>query len=167
MRYYNSKQKSIPVFAASGNRVLVTNACEQCGSSLFVGFEAQFSPSGIQALQLASFDEGTIWHEFLHAVGLEHTIAREDRDNYVKIFWENVIGGELAKVQFLIYAGAEGDFFGLPYDYMSLMHYKKDSHRKKQGQITSQTLDPKMQEVTSTLFVMLSNSQIIDHFFEI
>ena len=54
-------------------------------------------------------------------------------------------------VQFLIYAGAKGDFFGLPYDYWSLMHYWKGSHSKKPGEITIQTWrDPNMQEVTSS-----------------
>ena len=85
---------------ASGNRILVKNSGKPCCSSSYVGYsvhESRFKSSGVQPLELGSFEEGTIWHEFLHAVGLEHTMAREDRDNYVKILWENVIQGKGAK----------------------------------------------------------------------
>ena len=54
----------------------------------------------------------------------------------------------------MIYAGAAGDFFGLPYDYRSLMHYRKGSHSTDpDNKITIQTLDPNMQEVILTSFV--------------
>ena len=84
----------------SGTRILVKNSGKPCCSSSYVGYsvhESPFKSSGVQPLELGSFEEGTIWHEFLHAVGLEHTMAREDRDNYVKILWENVIQDKGAK----------------------------------------------------------------------
>merc|ERR1712243_155444 len=35
-------------------------------------------------------DPASIEHEFLHALGVEHTQGRTDRDRYVKINWENI-----------------------------------------------------------------------------
>lgn len=37
---------------------------------------------------------GTIQHEFLHALGFHHEHQRSDRDNYVRIVFENVEAGE-------------------------------------------------------------------------
>ena len=105
MHCNNSKQSWIPVFASKRlpvelgflSKIPANHAA--CSSS-YVGYsvhESPFRSSGVQPLELGSFEEGTIWHEFLHAVGLEHTMAREDRDNYVKILWENVIQDKGAK----------------------------------------------------------------------
>ena len=47
---------------------------------------------------------------------------------------------------FLMYSGSEGETFGLPYDYKSIMHYGEYSSSEN-GQITIQTLDPSMQKV--------------------
>ncbi|CAN8017651.1 unnamed protein product [Ixodes persulcatus] len=37
---------------------------------------------------------GTILHEFLHALGFEHEHARIDRDNYIKVYRNNILAGE-------------------------------------------------------------------------
>ena len=39
-----------------------------------------------------------------------------------------------------------GDFFGLPYDYKSVMHYDQ-YQQSRNGKVTIQTLDPNMQKV--------------------
>ena len=43
-------------------------------------------------------------------------------------------------------SGNQGDFFGLPYDYKSIMHYSGYVHSKN-NQLTILTLDPNMQKV--------------------
>ena len=51
---------------------------------------------GIQSLSLAYNENGrcdsmaTIMHEFMHALGVQHTQTRPDRDEYVTIIEENV-----------------------------------------------------------------------------
>ncbi|KAF5897881.1 low choriolytic enzyme-like, partial [Clarias magur] len=59
-----------------------------------------------------------IQHELLHALGFHHEQSRSDRDEHVKILYENIEPGE------------ENNFYKqktnnlkTPYDYSSIMHY--------------------------------------------
>ncbi|CAL4058594.1 unnamed protein product [Meganyctiphanes norvegica] len=77
---------------------------------------------GRQGLSLGwgCVQHGTVLHEFMHAAGFWHEQSRYDRDDYVKIIWENVIP-HLA-YNFNKHTSGTTDL-GLPYDYNSLMHY--------------------------------------------
>ena len=66
-------------------------------------------------------------HEFIHAIGFLHEQARTDRDDYVKIFKENIKSGK--KGQFDI-AKIDTDTFGTPYDGLSIMHYGRKAFSK-------------------------------------
>ncbi|ODM87059.1 High choriolytic enzyme 1, partial [Orchesella cincta] len=64
---------------------------------------------------------GIVIHEMMHALGFHHEQSRTDRDDYVTIFWDNIIPGE--KHNFDKYSRSEVDSQGLAYDYGSIMHY--------------------------------------------
>ena len=99
-----------------------------------------------QDLSLASscwLDPGTIEHEFLHALGAFHTQNRFDRDNYVEIVWQNVQGGEV-NTNFWKHTPFEFNYFGLPYDYLSVMHYRERDGSANGGK-TIETRDRRYQ----------------------
>jgi len=65
---------------------------------------------------------GTIMHEFLHSLGIHHTQNRWDRDKYVHVNFRNI--PQKKKKNFKLQPREKADFFRLPYDYDSVMHYR-------------------------------------------
>ncbi|KAF4099690.1 hypothetical protein G5714_019816 [Onychostoma macrolepis] len=78
-------------------------------------------------------------HELLHALGFYHEQSRSDRDDYVQIWWDQIIPGK--EHNFNKY---EDDFItdlNTPYDYESIMHYRPLSFNK----------DPDIPTITTTI----------------
>ena len=90
-----------------------------------------------------------IKHELLHALGMMHTHERWDRDEFVKIIFENIMDGEEDSFEVItnfksvydkyfckFYDESECDKkwnkFPLLYDYQSIMHYNNDTFSKNE-----------------------------------
>ncbi|XP_077600968.1 high choriolytic enzyme 1-like [Stigmatopora nigra] len=63
---------------------------------------------------------GTVQHELLHALGFNHEQCRSDRDQHIRILWQNIQSG-------LAYAFDKINTinFDTPYDYNSVMQYHR------------------------------------------
>ncbi|XP_066510234.1 high choriolytic enzyme 1-like [Hoplias malabaricus] len=72
----------------------------------------------------------TTQHELLHALGFNHEQTRSDRDNHIRVVWENIIDNmkyNFNKINTLNQ--------GTPYDYNSVMQYHRTAFSKN-GQPT-------------------------------
>lgn len=73
---------------------------------------------------------GVVLHELMHAIGFYHQQSASNRDEYVKINWENIKAGR--EHNFKKYAADEVTDFGIEYDYASVMHYSALAFSKNQ-----------------------------------
>ncbi|CRK90533.1 CLUMA_CG004237, isoform A [Clunio marinus] len=64
---------------------------------------------------------GKIIHELLHALGFYHMQNAYDRDDYIKINFDNIEKG--FESNFARYRNSEVSYFDTGYDYGSVMHY--------------------------------------------
>ncbi|XP_017270793.1 meprin A subunit beta isoform X2 [Kryptolebias marmoratus] len=86
----------------------------------------------------------TVEHEILHALGFHHEQSRYDRDDYVKIIFDNI--KEENKHNFAKVGSEDSSTHGTLYDYLSVMHYGKDAFSNGKGS-TIITIDPKYQNI--------------------
>ncbi|NXN90855.1 MEP1A protein, partial [Rhinopomastus cyanomelas] len=89
-----------------------------------------------QAGQNLSIGEGCdyraiVEHEILHALGFYHEQSRMDRDDYVTIWWDEIIEGR--EHNFLKYDDSFITDLNTPYDYESVMHYQPFSFNKNES----------------------------------
>ena len=75
----------------------------------------------ISPLGQGCFRLGSIMHELLHALGFYHQHLAHNRDQFIRINWENIaVGKENA---FGKYNAQTSTDFGVGYDYGSVLHY--------------------------------------------
>ncbi|GAB0097191.1 hypothetical protein DMENIID0001_128040 [Sergentomyia squamirostris] len=110
------------------NHALIKTDEDGCWS--FVGYQQ------IQQ-QLTNFNSkcfkkpGTIYHELLHLIGLFHMQSSNDRDDFVKVVWDNVKDGMAQN--FEKYDLATSSNYDIPYDYGSVMHYSQKAFSKNKN----------------------------------
>lgn len=74
---------------------------------------------------------GVVQHELLHALGFNHEQTRSDRDNYVRINWQNIIQQSAYNFQ-----KQDTNNLNTPYDYSSIMHYGRYAFAVASGRET-------------------------------
>nr|BAA20403.1 choriolysin L [Oryzias latipes] len=79
-----------------------------------------------------------IQHELLHALGFYHEHTRSDRDQHVKINWENIIKDFTHN-----FDKNDTDNLGTPYDYGSIMHYGRTAFGKDRKETITPIPNPK------------------------
>uniref|UniRef100_A0A0K0FTP2 Zinc metalloproteinase n=1 Tax=Strongyloides venezuelensis TaxID=75913 RepID=A0A0K0FTP2_STRVS len=89
-----------------------------CGATVGREFEDKWQKVCLNGFSLK---EGTVQHETLHALGLEHEHSRYDRDKYIRINLQNLDPDQ--KKNFQKVSTREYSTYGIPYDYGSIMHY--------------------------------------------
>ncbi|XP_074516042.1 low choriolytic enzyme-like [Sebastes fasciatus] len=67
----------------------------------------------------------TVQHELLHALGFNHEQTRSDRDNHIRVRWENIIDGMAYNFDKIATLNQ-----GTPYDYNSVMQYERYAFSK-------------------------------------
>ncbi|XP_058450595.1 low choriolytic enzyme-like [Malaya genurostris] len=82
---------------------------------------------------------GVVIHELLHALGFYHQQSATDRDEYVRILWENIESGH--EHNFNKYNASDLTSYGIEYDYGSVMHYSAKAFSKNQ-EPTMEALQP-------------------------
>lgn len=64
--------------------------------------------------------KGTIQHELIHALGFMHMQSHTDRDNFVRIIYENIPSG-INNTNFFKYSSTIINNMNTPYDFLSVM----------------------------------------------
>lgn len=94
---------------------------------------------GKQSLQVSTnCGFGSHVHELGHALGLFHEQSRADRDNYVTVYFANILMGSEHNFNQEIYQGVD---LGV-YDYNSIMHYHAYAFAKDTSKPTIVPKDP-------------------------
>lgn len=102
--------------------VIITNTNTGCWSSIGrIGGPQQLNFQSPGCL----YDLGTPIHEIMHTVGFMHEQSRPERDDYVTIFWRNIVRGMEGNFNKASRRDVSG--FGVGYDYDSVMHYSSDA----------------------------------------
>ncbi|CAH1787046.1 unnamed protein product [Owenia fusiformis] len=94
------------------------------GCSSFVGMLGKNQTVTLKA-KGCLYQMGTVQHEIIHALGFYHEHSRPDREEFIKIIWENIKTGFSSN--FDVKRSAKTL---VPYDYESVMHYKQNAFSK-------------------------------------
>nr|XP_039270237.1 zinc metalloproteinase nas-6-like isoform X2 [Styela clava] len=73
-------------------------------------------------------NKGIVVHEIMHSIGFWHEHSRPDRDNYIKIVYENIDTDDLENFQ--KFSSSEVVSYGSKYDIGSVMHYSSTAFSK-------------------------------------
>ncbi|KAE8278123.1 Low choriolytic enzyme [Larimichthys crocea] len=95
---------------------------------------------GRQVVSLQKFGcvtHGITQHELLHSMGFYHEQSRSDRDQYVRINWDNIRTSYLSN-----FKKEDTNNLNTPYDYSSIMHYGRTAFGKHGSETITPFPDP-------------------------
>ncbi|XP_063697836.1 zinc metalloproteinase nas-13-like [Culicoides brevitarsis] len=128
IKEYHNKTclKFRPLRKSDENWVEIVGSRSGCWSS--VGMQGDGQLLNLQTPNCVRF--GVVLHELMHAVGFYHQQSASNRDDFVKIHWENIKDGR--EHNFNKYNTSVITDFGVQYDYKSVMHYSGKAFSKNQ-----------------------------------
>jgi len=85
---------------------------------------------------------GTVMHEMMHSLGIIHEQSRSDRDEFIKVRYEN-IKKDLVH-NFRKYDYLESRNMDIPYNYNSVMHYSNTAFSKNDKRTLESKVDPEL-----------------------
>lgn len=131
MQEYHNKTciRFRPFLKSDENWIDIKQDYSGCWSSVGMKTEGQVVNLGSEKCRR----HGVIIHELLHAAGFYHQQSASDRDDFIKIYWENIKKGR--EHNFNKYNESIVTNFDVPYDYESVMHYSAKAFSKN-GNIT-------------------------------
>ena len=104
-------------------RIINEDGCWSYLGKVFPGVQDLSLKIPTQASPGSCLFVGTVAHEFIHALGFDHEHVRPDRDNFVRINWDNIKNEALSNFEIR----SNGNDLGFSYDYDSIMHYASNS----------------------------------------
>ena len=91
------------------------------GDGCYSSVGRQSSPGQELSLGNGCIYPGIVVHEFMHALGFWHEQSRPDRDNHIRIHYNNIQAG--MSYNFKKYTTSQVQLLGTAYDVGSVMHY--------------------------------------------
>jgi len=99
--------------------------------------------------------KGIVAHELMHAMGIYHEQSRTDRDNFVRIAYENIISGYESNFNIV----PSSSLLGTSYDLLSVMHYESTAFSSN-GQPTIIPINSSVNLVNAAYKNALTNSDV-------
>lgn len=101
----------------------------------------------------------TIIHELMHTLGVFHEHQRYDRDDYLYVYWDNVMQG--VQNMFDKYPQKNTHRYYRPFDFQSTMMYVPDAYAKAPGLLTLSSKISGVQMVTHATRSAISRGDVI------
>ncbi|RWS23382.1 Astacin-like metalloprotease toxin, partial [Leptotrombidium deliense] len=102
-----------------------------------IGYEAR--PEQMVSLKIPNcMCHSLILHELMHTLGFVHMHSRSDRDDYIKIHWENINVSDRGR--FIRFRPHQSENL-TPFDFDSVMLYGNTSYSKDKKSFTMTSLD--------------------------